>query len=227
MPPAAKKDFTAFCEMVGQCIGPDGGGSSLPVGGQVDRIRRFYEPIFERNYDNSTIRIRDIEQLEQIAAGYDSREKFLADLTLDPPASTSDFAQPPHLDEDYLILSTIHSAKGCEWDAVHVIHAADGMIPSDMAVGDEAGVDEERRLFYVALTRAKDFLYVYFPLRYYHTRYGLGDGHSYAQLSRYMTNAVQSHFEQKTVENSVSADTRVTARGDISKVDQKLSELWQ
>ena len=101
---------------------------------------------------------REALELEQIAARYRSRSRFITDLTLDPPTSTSDLAQPPFLDEDYLILSTIHSAQGCVWDVVHIIHAADGMIPSDMAVTDEAGVEEERRLLFVGITRAERFL---------------------------------------------------------------------
>ena len=102
--------------------------------------------------------------------GFETRERFVTDLTLDPPVSTSDLAGPPHLDEDYLVLSTIHSAKGGEWDVVHVIHAADGMIPSDMATGDPEQIEEERRLFYVALTRARDTLRVTFPLRYHRSQ---------------------------------------------------------
>ncbi len=164
---------------------------------QVERIRKFYEPLFERIYENATVRVRDLDQLAQIATRYRSRARFIADLTLDPPRATSDLAQPPFLEEDYLVLSTIHSAKGCEWDAVHIIHAADGMIPSDMAVGDEAGVDEERRLFYVAMTRAKDMLYVYSPLRYYHRRFGLGDAHNLAQLTRFLPLGVRDLFVQR------------------------------
>src|SRR5690606_2627576 len=117
-----------------------------PPAVQVERIRRFYEPIFKNRYENATIRLRDIEQLEQIAGGYRSRGRFITELTIDPPPSTSDLAGPPCLEEDYLILSTIHSAKGCEWDVVHIIHAADGNIPSDMAIQDQDGVEEERRL---------------------------------------------------------------------------------
>lgn len=161
---------------------------------QIERLRIFYQPLCERLYDNATVRARDLDQLGQIATRYRSRARFIADLTLDPPSATSDLAQPPYLEEDYLILSTIHSAKGCEWDVVHVLHAADGMIPSDMAVGDEAGIDEERRLFYVAMTRAKDMLYVYFPLRYYHQRFGFGDDHNMAQLTRFLPPPVRELF---------------------------------
>lgn len=168
--------------------------SEPPLSAQVERIRKLYEPLFERVYDNATVRARDLDQLATIAAGCKSRERFITDLTLDPPRSTSDLAGPPFLEEDWITLSTIHSAKGCEWDVVHIIHAADGMIPSDMAVGDDDGVEEERRLFYVALTRAKDMLYVYFPLRYYHRRFGLSDAHGLAQVSRFLAPTTRAHF---------------------------------
>ncbi len=232
-PPAGKAGFAALGDMLRVCSGLAPAGveeeetSSGPtVAAQVESVRRFYDPIFQKNYDNATMRLRDIEQLEQIAAGYRSRRSFLADLTLDPPTSTSDLAQPPYLDDDYLILSTIHSAKGCEWQAVHVLHAADGMIPSDMAVGDQAGVEEERRLLYVAMTRAKDWLYVYFPLRYYHRKSPFGDAHSYAQLSRYITDPVRKHFDERAL--IVPEDEETTGhRGSAKSVDDLLRDLWE
>ena len=125
-----------------------------------------------------------------------------------------------------LILSTIHSAKGCEWTAVYIIHAADGMIPSDMAISDDAGIDEERRLFYVAMTRAKDWLYVYYPLRYYHRRYSLGDAHGYAQPTRFIDDAVRMHFEERAAYlPSDSYDAEGTARGQNPY--DRVTRLWQ
>jgi len=193
---------------------------------QLERIRAFYAPICSRLYDNAPVRERDLEHLAQIATRYRSRASFITDLTLDPPNSTSDLAQEPYLEEDYLILSTIHSAKGCEWDVVHIIHAADGMIPSDMAITDEAGVEEERRLLYVAMTRAKDHLYIYFPLRYYHTKHRRGDRHSYAQRSRYLTDDVVARFEQRTTNGTAGGDDRqqcgvsapIDPRGDLRRL---------
>ena len=134
---------------------------------QVHRVRKFYAPLLEAKYDHVEPRLRDLEQLELIASRYRSRPRMLLEMTLDPPSSTQDLAGPPVLDDDYLVLSTIHSAKGLEWDAVYVIHAADGNIPSDMATKNPEEIEEERRLFYVALTRAKNWLYVCYPLRYY------------------------------------------------------------
>src|SRR6202023_199166 len=116
-----------------------------------------------------------------------TRSRFVAELTLDPPRSTGDLAGPPSVDDDWLVLSTVHSAKGGEWDVVHVLHAADGMFPSDMACGDPDGIEEERRLMYVAVTRARDVLEINVPLRYYHRRHGRSDDHSYGQLSRFLT----------------------------------------
>ena len=193
------EEMNAFRSTIADCV------HATPAV-QVERARKFFEPLFVRAYDAPAARLKDIEQLEQIAAGYSSRARFLADLTLDPPSSTQDLAGPPLLDDDYLVLTTIHSAKGCEWDAVHVIHAADGMIPSDMSLGDDDGLDEELRLFYVALTRAKRDLYVYFPLRYYFRPNGFDDRHGYGQLTRFITPDVKSLFESvRTAGSEVSS----------------------
>jgi len=240
MPAAGREQFESLRSALADCCGVslngNGGsaangiddGAALPLAAQVERIRRFYEPLFEKKYDNPVMRLRDLEQLEQIASGYRSRESFLTDLTLDPPETASDLAEPPFLDEDYLSLSTVHSAKGCEWDVVHVLHAADGMFPSDMAVGDEAGVDEERRLFYVAMTRARDFLYVYFPLRYYYRRGGFGDRHGFAQLTRFITADVRGLFEERAPEGADSPDDERQGGESTASEDVEafLKKLW-
>jgi DNA helicase-2/ATP-dependent DNA helicase PcrA len=173
-------------------------GADVPPPAQLGRVRRFLEPVLARRYDHADARLRDLEQLEQLAAGYPTRGRFLADLALDPPTSTAELAGPPLLDEDYLVLSTIHSAKGGEWDVVHVIHAADGMIPSDMATGDEERIEEERRLLYVALTRARDALYVYFPLRYHRRNHGYEQRYHHAQITRFLPEEVRGLFERRT-----------------------------
>ena len=152
---------------------------------QLKRIRLFYAPLLERLYDNAGTRLMDLEQLEWLAGRFEDRGQFLADITLDPPTYTEDLAGPPLLDEDFLILSTMHSAKGLEWDVVFVIHAADGNIPSDMATGRAEEIEEERRLFYVALTRAKDWLSVCYPLRYYTYPRSFSDVHGYALPTRF------------------------------------------
>jgi len=173
-------------------------GSGLPVPAQVERVRRFYEPYVEKLYDYPQARVRDLESLEQIASAYRSRRSFLADLQLDPPSSTSDLAGPPHKDDDWLVLSTIHSAKGGEWDAVYLIHAADGFLPSDLATGSQDEIEEELRLTYVALTRAKTHLTVIWPLRYHYRRRELADGHGFAQLCRFFTEEVRGTMERVT-----------------------------
>jgi DNA helicase-2/ATP-dependent DNA helicase PcrA len=199
--------------------------NSKPLPEQVGDVNRWYVPILEKLYDQAAIRKRDLDQMEQISGNFRTRSLMLTDLTLDPPNSTQDLAGPPLREEDYLILSTIHSAKGCEWDCVYVLHAADGNIPSDMATGSEEEIEEERRLFYVALTRAKDFLSVCFPLRYYQKGRGVGDRHSYAQLTRFLPEGVVGKFEQvslnaKTVEDAAS---KAAAGADIRK---KIADMW-
>ena len=238
VPPAAREAFAELRATLAYCCGvldrppaddekPAKGkrrGSAPPVASQIERARRFYQPLLERKYDNWRIRQRDLEQLEQIAARYRSRGRFITDLTLDPPTATSDLAGAPYLDEDFLILSTVHSAKGLEWDAVHVLHAADGMIPSDMALSDEAGLEEERRLFYVAMTRAKDWLYVYFPLRYYRRPSGLSDKHHYAQLTRFISDPVRALFEQQTATTPIDAGQEEPV--SRHEVQARLKQLW-
>ena len=172
-------------------------GSKTDLPAQIHAVRKFYGPLLEELYDNPHPRGRDLEQLEQIASRYRDRRTMLAQITLDPPSSTQDLAGAPLLDDDYLVLSTIHSAKGLEWDAVYVIHAADGNIPSDMSTGSPAEIEEERRLFYVALTRAKSWLYVCCPLRYYRYGRSFNDSHGYAQLTRFLPEGVQQCFERQ------------------------------
>ncbi len=197
----------------------------LPLGEQVADVRRFYTPILERRYDQSQVRLRDIEQLEQIAGNFAGRTSMLADLALDPPNNTQDLAGPPLREEDYLILSTIHSAKGCEWDCVYVLHAADGNIPSDMATGSDEEVEEERRLFYVALTRAKDFLEVCFPLKYYHKKRPAGDRHSYAQLTRFLPESILPHFERVRLDPPPTADSP-SSKQFAGEVRGKIAAMW-
>ena len=178
-----------------------------PLAAQIHQVREFYEPILKDKYDHAEPRSRDLEQLEQLAARFPDRQTLLTELALDPPDATEDFAGDPHLDEDYLILSTIHSAKGLEWDAVYVIHAADGNIPSDMATRNAEEIEEELRLFYVALTRARNRLVVCYPLRYYHAARGsFTDRHGYAQLTRFISADVKPCFQAATARPAEAAD---------------------
>src|SRR5262249_16916663 len=198
-----------------------------PLSSQIERVRRFYTPLFEKRYEQPEMRVRDLDQLELLAQQATSRAVFLADLTLDPPVSTGDLAGPPLLDEEYVVLSTIHSAKGCEWDVVYLIHAADGVIPSDMANSTEE-LEEERRLLYVAMTRARDRLYVVYPLRYYHKKHALGDAHSFAQLSRFLPPELFHLFERSGCDRSEPslAASEAPSASVIESVQERLHRLW-
>ena len=181
-PQRAAADWPGFVELY---AGLRAGAGKWPA--DLERVRLWYEPHLERIHEDATSRRADLLQLEQIASGYASRERFLTELTLDPPDATSDQAGPPHLDEDYVILSTIHSAKGQEWKNVFVLNAVDGCIPVDLSVGSTEEIDEERRLLYVAMTRAKDSLHLVTPQRFYvHGQAARGDRHVYASRTRFI-----------------------------------------
>ena len=189
-PPRASEAWPALTEAIGHLA-----GGNWPA--DMQRARLWYEPLLEANYEDAEVRRDDLHQLEQIAMGYPSRERFLTELTLDPPEATSDRPGVPLLDEDYLILSTIHSAKGQEWKSVHVLNVVDGAIPSDLGTGSTHELEEERRLLYVAMTRARDELHLMVPQRFYvKTQTPYGDKHVYAQRSRFITRAMLSHFEE-------------------------------
>ena len=171
------------------------GKSDWPA--EMDVVTRWYEPHFQRIYEDAYVRQGDLLQLQQIASTHPSRERFLTEVTLDPPSATSDEAGAPERDDDYLILSTIHSAKGQEWRAVQILNVVDGCIPSDRSIGSTEEIEEERRLLYVAMTRAKDHLHLVVPQRFYsHQQARSGDRHVYAQLSRFIPERLFPHFER-------------------------------
>lgn len=168
---------------------------------QLALVRRFYDPLLVELYDFPRPRLADLEQLERIAAGYVSCERFLCELTLDPPQATGDEAGDPHLDEDYLVLSTIHSAKGQEWQAVFILNVVDGCIPSDMASGSADEIEEERRLLYVAMTRARDQLHLIQPQRFYtNGQARFGDRYVHAPRTRFIPDALLELFERPAPE---------------------------
>jgi DNA helicase-2/ATP-dependent DNA helicase PcrA len=211
-PAAAAADLAGLRAALGDCAGDD-----LAPAAQVERLALACRTLFARRYPTTaSVRLTDLGHLQTLAADYTSRSRFLAELTLDPPSSTGDLAGPPHLDDDYLVLSTIHSAKGGEWRVVHVIHVSDGNIPSDMALSSPEEVEEERRLLYVALTRARDTLVVSYPLRYYIRRNPLDDAHTYGQPSRFLAPAA-STFDAMNVGEVVVGDDPVAA---------ELAALW-
>ena len=182
--------------------------------GEVSAVERWYRPLLERRHDDATARAADIAHLARLAAGYVSRERFLTELALDPPAATSDESGPPGRDEDYLVLSTIHSAKGQEWGAVSVLNVVDGCVPSDMATGSAAEVEEERRLLYVAMTRARQHLHLIVPQRFHVSHQAAyGDRHVYASISRFVPPALHAHFEHETALAATPASHATGAAG--------------
>jgi DNA helicase-2/ATP-dependent DNA helicase PcrA len=206
-------------------------GSGSPAPGwpaELACVRAWYTPHLERIHEDAPVRLADLLQLEAIAAGYPSRERFLTELTLDPPEASSDAAGVPHRDEDYLILSTIHSAKGREWPAVFVLNAVDGCIPSDLATGSADEIEEERRLLYVAMTRAKDQLDIVVPHRFYtHGQPAQGDRHVYAVRTRFIPPPLLRLFECRAWPAAAAA-----ARGGPegrAKVDiaARMRRMWR
>jgi DNA helicase-2/ATP-dependent DNA helicase PcrA len=195
----------------------------------LELAKTWYLPVLERLHDDAQVRKLDIEQLARLAAGYASRERFLTELTLDPPDATSDQSGPPLRDEDYLILSTIHSAKGQEWKAVHVLNVVDGCIPSDMATGTTEDLEEERRLLYVAMTRAKEHLHLIVPQRFYVTQQaGGGDRHLYAGRTRFITEAMAKQFEHITwPEAAPEAAAGAAPQAPVMQVRARARAAWR
>ena len=186
-----KSDSSEFDELLKNL-----GNPATPWEGQVQRAREWYEPHLERMHEGAEVRAGDLLQLERISQSFEKREAFLTELALDPPQATGDLAGAPYLDEDYLVLSTVHSAKGQEWEAVHLLNVADGNFPSEFSTGRPERVEEERRLLYVAMTRAKSELHLIAPLKYYVTQQPrTGDRHVYGAKSRFMTAEVMACME--------------------------------
>ncbi len=197
--------------------------------GDMGRLRLWYQPILENHYEDAELRKEDIAQLERIAHGYPSRERFLSELTLDPPEATSDEPGVPLKDEDYLILSTIHSAKGQEWRHVHVLNVVDGAIPSDLSTGTNAEIEEERRLLYVAMTRARDRLHLVVPQRFFvRQQTPGGDRHVYAQRTRFIPKTLLGHFDDVFWPKVAPAALRPLP-GATPQVDLKayMRQMWR
>ena len=217
-PPAkAEADWTGFVA----AMTADAGWPAA-----IASARSWYEPHLDRIHEDAEARRADLLQLEQIATGCPSAEAFLTDLTLDPPDATSDQAGVPLKDEDYLILSTIHSAKGQEWKSVYLLNAVDGCIPSDLGTGTTHDLEEERRLLYVAMTRAKDDLTIGLPLRFYVTGQPKnGDRHVYAMRTRFIPRRILDRFEQVHWSPAAQgAEIRpVPAPIDVA---QQMREMW-
>ena len=196
---------------------------------EIEQARLWYEPHLDRIHEDADTRKADLLQLEQIASGYQNRERFLTELTLDPPDATSDQPGVPLLDEDYLILSTIHSAKGQEWKSVFVLNCVDGCIPSDLAVGSSEEIEEERRLLYVAMTRAKDNLSLIIPQRFYtHGQTPQGDRHVYASRTRFIPATLLQFFEVGSWPNVTASDPqRPEVRPVRVDVGARMRGMWR
>jgi DNA helicase-2/ATP-dependent DNA helicase PcrA len=224
-PPAASaEDWPAFVDALKTVRGNSAGWPA-----ELDLVCRWYAPHLERLHEDAKIREADLVQLAQIASTYPNRQRFLTELTLDPPTTTSGEAGAPLLDEDYLVLSTIHSAKGQEWTSVFVLNCVDGCIPSDLATGSTAEVEEERRLLYVAMTRAKDYLQLAIPQRFFvHQQRQSGDRHVYAARTRFIPDSILGSFEQcawpPAAREGVSGRTAPSQTVDIGA---RLKRMWR
>src|SRR5207244_10084338 len=201
-----------------------------PWAGQVQLVREWYRPHFERIYEQRHTRLGDLEQLELLSGQYPSRERFLTELTLDPPHATGDLAGRANLDEDYLVLSTVHSAKGMEWDTVYLLNMVDGSFPSEFATGKPELIEEERRLLYVALTRAQNDLMLLAPLKFHLTNQSRqGDAHVYGGRSRFMTEKVLKTLEATTFQGSSlgTADVALQSSGESTlDITARMKDMW-
>ncbi|HET9388994.1 MAG TPA: ATP-dependent helicase [Steroidobacteraceae bacterium] len=224
-PPAATSGFQKLLDLLAALAEPQ-----RQWQGQVNLVREWYRPHLERLYEHFHTRIGDLDQLELLAGQYPSRERFLTELTLDPPNATSDLAGHPVLDEDYLTLSTIHSAKGMEWDTVYVLNVVDGSFPSEFATGRPEMIDEERRLLYVALTRAQNDLLLVAPLKFHLTNQSRqGDAHVYGGRSRFLTEKVLKQLDAATFQGATLAGAAAPLQSGVEStldVSARLKEMW-
>ena len=140
---------------------------------KILQLLKYYEPIFLKRYDDHNKRRKDLEMFQQIAERYRALGSFLTDLTLEPANESVADITPTGTEDEKLILSTIHSAKGLEWNTVFVMYALEGRFPNSRAANSEDEMEEERRLMYVACTRAKEFLYITYPINIYDRDSGL------------------------------------------------------
>jgi DNA helicase-2/ATP-dependent DNA helicase PcrA len=220
-PPRAGDDWRAFIAAIGNLR-----YSEWPA--DLERARLWYEPHLDRIHEDAETRRADLIQLEQIASGYPSRQRFLTELTLDPPEATSDQAGVALKDEDYLILSTVHSAKGQEWKSVYVLNVVDGCMPSDLGAGTSAELEEERRLLYVAMTRAKDDLHLMVPQRFFtHGQQAKGDRHVYAARTRFIPEMLLPLFEKTTWPLASAAAARAASQGPRIDIGARMRGMWR
>jgi DNA helicase-2/ATP-dependent DNA helicase PcrA len=222
-PAAAAECWSSFVEAIRVVA-----GKSVGWPAELDVICRWYMPHLDRLYEDAVMRQADLAQLVQIASTYPARERFLTELTLDPPEATSDEARVPLLDEDYLILSTIHSAKGQEWRTVFILNAIDGCIPSDLSTGDTAEIEEERRLLYVGMTRAKDHLHLTLPQRFFaHQQRSNGDRHMYTARTRFIPDSIVDRFEVCAWPEATTVAMAKSRNVDPVDIGARMRRMWR
>ena len=225
MPQTPQVDWQRLIELLQALAEPE-----RPWTGQLHQVREWYQPHLERLYEHLHTRLGDLEQLELLSGHYPSRERFLTELTLDSLQATSDLAGRPSLDEDYLVLSTIHSAKGMEWDTVYVLNVVDGSFPSEFSAGRAEMIDEERRLLYVALTRAQNELVLVAPLRFHLTQQSRqGDSHVYGGRSRFLTEKVLKTLDAVSWQSALlgsGENLRGSEAAVTVDVSARLREMW-
>jgi len=223
VPAAARELWKPLASMLS-----DIGSENAPWEGQVARVRKWYEPQLERLYEAPLVRRGDLEQLERLAVQHATREAFVTELTLDPPQASGDLSGDPLLDEDYLVLSTVHSAKGQEWDSVHVLNVTDGSFPSEFSTGRPELIEEERRLLYVAMTRARDELRLMSPVRFYVTQQSpTGDRYVHGARSRFLTQSVLARIARVTWPESAEPRSGESVEtGSRIDVASRLRNMW-
>ena len=222
VPAAARECWHALAGLMATLAG------DAPWQGQLTRVRAWYEPQLERLYESAQVRRGDLEQLERLAVQHATRESFVTELTLDPPQASGDLSGDPLLDEDYLVLSTVHSAKGQEWEATYVLNVTDGSFPSEFSTGRPELIDEERRLLYVAMTRARQELHLVTPVRFYVTQQAPGgDRYVHGASSRFLTEAVAGKFDRSAWPESPVGEAGHTAPAGASiDVASRLRDMW-
>jgi DNA helicase II / ATP-dependent DNA helicase PcrA len=221
-PPATAESWPAFVDAIRVLQTKVAGWPA-----EIEYVCRWYEPHLERQYEDAIVRQSDLAQLVRIASTYSTRERFLTELTLDPPDATTDEAGMPLLDEDYLVLSTIHSAKGQEWRSVSILNVIDGCIPSDLSTGSTAEIEEERRLLYVAMTRAKDHLHLLLPQRFFaHQQKANGDRHMYAARTRFIPDSILKYFDSCAWPRVTQTDISGKSERDPVNIGAQLRRMW-
>ncbi|MBA3477582.1 MAG: ATP-dependent helicase, partial [Lautropia sp.] len=227
-PAAAAQEWPGFTRLM-LALGRPGAAWA----GQLEQVARWYEPLLAQRHDDAAVRAADLQMLVALAPQFASRERFLTELTLDPPSATGDLTGEPLRDEDYLILSTVHSSKGQEWDSVFVLNVADGNFPNEFSTGSEYGVEEERRLLYVAMTRARDNLHLIEPQRYFVAQQPrLGDHYVHGARSRFLSSGVLARLDQVGARGEAPGDEAAAGTAGSSEsapavdVASRLRAMW-